>query len=341
LSVPRLKRSRPNGPGIARRARGRGFTYVDVNGTTLTDAPTLERIKALVIPPAWRDVWICPYPNGHIQAIGVDAAGRRQYLYHPDWRTRRDAIKHDHVTDVARLLPAARARIAEDLASRGLNKRRVLAAAARMLDLGFFRIGGERYAEENSSYGLATIRREHVTLERGGVVTFAYPAKSGRQRVQALAEPGVVAVIRALLKRPGGGEELLAYRDGGVWRDVRSSDINDYLCEVVGTEVSAKDFRTWHGTVLAAIALAVAQPEGMSPTARKRLVTHAVKEVSTYLGNTPAVCRRSYIDPRVIERFEAGETIERAVPLLGVGTEEGQLASMGGAERAVLRLLTD
>ena len=339
--MPRLKRSNPAGPGILRKTRGRGFTYVDVDGSPLTDQPTRERIKALVIPPAWRDVWICPYPNGHIQAIGIDDAGRRQYLYHPDWRARRDAIKHDHVVEVARRLPAARERIGADLATRGLNRRRVLATAARMLDLGFFRIGGERYAEENSSYGLATIRREHVSLERGGVVTFDYPAKSGRQRVQALAEPGVVAVIRALLKRPGGGEELLAYRQGSEWRDVRSVDINDYLCEVVGTEVSAKDFRTWHGTVLAAIALAVAVPDGMSPTARKRLVTHAVKEVSEYLGNTPAVCRSSYIDPRVIERFESGETIERAVPLLGAEAEAGELASIGGAERAVLRLLAD
>jgi len=338
--VARLKRSAPERAGILRKARGRGFTYVDVDGSTVKDPATRARIKDLVIPPAWRDVWICPYPNGHIQVTGVDAAGRRQYLYHADWRTRKDAIKHDHVVDVAKRLPIARERIGADLASRGLNRRRVLATAARMLDLGFFRIGGERYAEENSSYGLATIRREHVTIERGGVVTFDYPAKSGRQRVQALAEPGVVAVIKALLKRPGGGDELLAYRQGGEWRDVRGVDINDYLCEVVGTEVSAKDFRTWHGTVLAAIALAVAEPAGMSPTARKRLVTHAVKEVSTYLGNTPAVCRKSYIDPRVLERFEAGETIERAVPLLGAGTEEGQLASMGGAERAVLRLLT-
>ena len=237
--MPRLKRSDPSRPGIVRKGRGRGFTYLDIDGSPLTDAPTRERIKALVIPPAWRDVWICPYPNGHVQAIGVDAAGRRQYQYHPDWRVRRDVIKHDHVVDVARRLPAARERIDADLASRGLNRRRVLATAARMLDLGFFRIGGERYAEENSSYGLATIRREHVSLERGGIVTFDYPAKSGRQRVQALAEPRVVAVIKALLKRPGGGDELLAYRLGREWRDLRSADINEYLSEVVGTEVSA------------------------------------------------------------------------------------------------------
>jgi DNA topoisomerase-1 len=324
--VPRLRRSDPTRPGLGRKVSGRGFRYVDVDGSRLTDPDALARIKALVIPPAWQDVWICPYPNGHIQAIGVDAAGRRQYLYHPAWRSRQDAMKHDHVIEVARRLPAARQRIAEDLGSRGLNRRRVLATAARMLDLGFFRVGGERYAEENSSYGLATID---------------YPAKSGRQRVQALAEPGVVAVVRALLKRPGGGEELLAYRQGRDWRDVRSTDINEYLCEVVGTDVSAKDFRTWHGTVLAAIALAVAEPDGMSPSARKRLVTHAVKEVSSYLGNTPTVCRKSYIDPRVIERFEEGATIERAVPLLGVGTEAGHLASLGGAEQAVLRLLAD
>lgn len=325
-----------------RKRHGRGFRYLDVDGSTLADAPTKARIAALVIPPAWQDVWICAYPNGHIQAIGTDDAGRRQYLYHPDWRTRRDAVKHDHVVEVARRLPQAREQIRADLADRGLSRRRVLAVAARMLDLGFFRIGGERYAEENSSYGLATIRREHVSLERGGVVSFDYPAKSGRQRVQALAEPRVAETIRKLLRRPDHGPELLAYYADRRWRDVRSTDINDYLCEVVGTEVSAKDFRTWHGTVLAAIALAVAvaEPEGMSPTARKRVVTHAVKEVSTYLGNTPAVCRRSYIDPRVLERFEHGQTIERAVPLLGADSGDGELASFGAAERAVLRLLT-
>jgi DNA topoisomerase-1 len=340
--MPRLRRSSPSGPGIRRVRRGRGFSYVDVDGTALTDAPTRARIKALVIPPAWTDVWICPYPNGHIQAVGTDQAGRRQYLYHPDWRARRDAAKHDHVLDVARRLPEARERIGADLATRGLNRRRVLATAARMLDLGFFRVGGERYAEENSSYGLATIRREHVTVQRGGVVAFDYPAKSGRQRVQALAEPGVVTVVKALLRRPDPAPELLAYVGSDRrWHDVRSSDINAYLCEVVGTDVSAKDFRTWHGTVLAAIALAVAEPSGMSRTARKRLVTHAVKEVSEYLGNTPAVCRASYIDPRILERFESGETIEQAVPLLGADAGEGQLASIGAAEQAVLRLLAD
>ena len=319
---------------------GRGFRYLDMAGGAITDGPTKARIAALVIPPAWQDVWICPHPNGHIQALGTDAAGRRQYVYHPDWRAPRDAVKHDHVLELGQRLPAARERVAIDLASRGLNRRRVLATAARMLDLGFFRVGGERYALQNNSYGLATILREHVSVRRGGLVTFDYPAKSGQRRVQSLAEPNVVAVIRALLRRTDGGLELLAFRQGDRWYDVRSSDINDYLCEIVGFPVSAKDFRTWHGTVLAAIALAVVEVDGMSATARKRVVSRAVTEVSEYLGNTPAVCRRSYIDPRVIDRFERGETISSVLSRLGAGAEEGQLASIGAAERAVLKLLS-
>lgn len=337
--MPRLRRSNPAKPGIKRQRRGRGFTYVDVDGSPLRDQEIRTRIADLVIPPAWQDVWITPHPNGHIQAIGVDAAGRKQYIYHADWRTRRDALKHDHVLELGKRLPAARQRVAADLEGSGLTRLRVLAASARMLDLGFFRVGGERYAEENGSYGLATIRREHVHVQRGGLVVFDYPAKSGRQRVQHLTEPAVVDVVRGLLRRRDGGEELLAYKDGREWRDIRSQDINDYLREIVGAEVSAKDFRTWHGTVLAAIALAVVEPDGMSETARKRAVTRAVKEVSEYLGNTPAVCRRSYIDSRVIDHFESGETISNVIPRLGADADEGMLASIGAAERATLRLL--
>jgi DNA topoisomerase IB len=338
--MPRLRRANPSGPGIRRLVRGRGFSYVGVDGAALTDPADRARIKALVIPPAWQDVWICPYPDGHIQAVGRDAAGRKQYLYHPVWRARRDALKHDHVLELGRRLPAARERIAVDLGDRGLTRRRVLAAAARMLDLGFFRVGGERYAEQNNSYGLATIRREHVHIERGGLVVFDYPSKSGRHRVQSLTEPAVVAVVRSLLRRQGGGDELLACRDNGRWRDIRSAEINDYLCDVVGAPVSAKDFRTWHGTVLAAIALSVVHVDGMTAAGRKRAVAHAVREVSEYLGNTPAVCRRSYIDPRVIDHFESGETINNVLPRLGAEAGEGELASIGAAERAVLRLLT-
>ena len=338
--MPRLRRSNPAKPGIKRLPRGRGFTYVDLDGTTVTDPVVRARIADLVIPPAWRDVWISPYPNGHIQAIGIDAAGRKQYLYHADWRARRDALKHDHVLELGRRLPAARAQVAEDLAGSGLTRRRVLATAARMLDLGFFRVGGERYAEANGSYGLATIRREHVHVQRGGLVVFDYPAKSGRQRVQQLTEPAVVEVVRALLRRRGGGEELLAYYADRQWRDIRSHDINDYLREIVGAEVSAKDFRTWHGTVLAAIALAVVEPQGMSPSGRKAAVARAVREVSEYLGNTPAVCRRSYIDSRVIDHFESGETISNVLPLLGEEADAGMLASIGAAERATLQLLS-
>jgi DNA topoisomerase IB len=298
----------------------------------------VTRIKALVIPPAWKDVWICPWPNGHIQAVGFDAAGRKQYLYHPRWRERRDQEKFEHMLDFAAALPKVRQTVTAGLAGRGLHRDRVLAAAVRLLDLGFFRVGGERYAEDNGTYGLATLRRDHVRFSKGQIV-FCYPAKGGCERVQAVAEAQACRVVRALRSRPDDGEALFAYRrDGGGWHDVTSSEINDYLKEVTGLDVSAKDFRTWNATVLAAVGLAVSPVPRTSASSRRRAVARVVKEVSEYLGNTPAVCRASYIDPRVIERYQRGDTIVDALDRLGQA-EDGALATQGAIEEAVLNLL--
>jgi DNA topoisomerase IB len=252
----RLCRSDCSGPGLTRGRRGEGFQILDERRDPIDDEETLERVRDLVIPPAWRDVWICPAPNGHIQATGLDEAGRKQYRYHDAWRVRRDAAKFDDMLAFARLLPGLREEVARELARGELDREGVLAAAVRLLDRGFFRVGGEGYAGENGSFGLATIRREHVT-QRGETVVFDYPAKSGKRRVQAVVDPEVAAVVRTLKRRRGGGEELLAYKERGRWRDVRSEDVNAWLKDRTGQDVSAKEFRTWGATVLAAVGLAV------------------------------------------------------------------------------------
>jgi DNA topoisomerase-1 len=335
--MPRLRRSDPSSPGITRRRSGRGFTYVDTGQNRVTHPETLQRIKRLVIPPAWSDVWICPHPNGHLQAVGTDAAGRRQYLYHPAWRARRDAEKFDRVLEFGRSLPRLRTAAASDLSRGGLHRSRVLACAARLLDRGFFRVGSEAYAESNGSVGLATIEKSHVTCE-GEVVTFDFPAKGGKQRVQSVVDPDVLEVVQSLKRRRGGGDDLLAFRKGGSWVDVRSEDINAYIKEHTGGEFTAKDFRTWHGTVLAAISLAVAAPASTSPSRQKRAMAWAVKEVAHYLGNTPAVCRASYVDPRVFDRYRAGVTI--AGVLGEIGTDSLERPSMQSAiEEAVIDLI--
>jgi DNA topoisomerase IB len=329
----RLRRVSPSIPGWSRRQHGRGFVYRDEHGRRLA-AADVARCKALVIPPAWRDVWICPLANGHLQAVGTDDAGRRQYLYHPDWRAKRDRVKHDRVLDVGVRLPQARARVGELIALDGMPRERALATAFRLLDLGLFRVGGESYADENGSYGLATLEKRHVHLD-GDRVVFDYAAKSGQQHHVVVTDPAVRAAVAALKRRRGGGSQLLAYRDGRRWRDIRSRDINEFVKEVVGGDVSAKDFRTWHGTVVAASALAETADAVATRTARRRAVRRAAERVSEELGNTPAVARRSYVDPRVVDRFEAGETIGATA----AGRDDER--SRRKAERAVLRLLTD
>ena len=328
-------------PGMARRRRGKGFLYLDAAGQPVTDESTLARISALVIPPAWQDVWICPVANGHVQATGVDVRGRRQYRYHDAWRMQRDLEKHDRILEFAARLPGARERLLEHLrATLELSRERVLACAVRLIDLGFFRIGGEQYAEENGSYGLATLRKDHVRVTANGEVELEFVGKSGKLWHRCVAEPEVVDVVRALKRRRGGGPELLAFRGPGGWVDVRSTDINAFLREVTGGDATAKDFRTWSATVLAAIGLAVST-HATTETDRKRAIARVVREVADKMGNTAAVCRASYIDPRVIDLYESGVTVAGDLEALGASVGYGEPAFQGAVEAAVLRLLRD
>jgi len=346
--VVRLRRVSCSGPGIARVREGTGFRYVDASGAPVADEAVLARIAALVIPPAWEDVWVCSVATGHIQATGVDVKGRRQYRYHDAWRLQRDLAKHDRVLDFAARLPSARERMRHDLTTSGLTRTRVLACAVRLLDLGFFRIGGEQYASENQSYGLATLLKEHVTVTTSALgdleVGFEFTGKSGKLWERSLVEPEVAAVVKQLRLRRGGGPELLAFRTGngrnGAWVDVKSGDINDYLRSVTGGDDTAKDFRTWSATVMAAVGLAVST-HAESPTARKRAVTRVVKEVAEKLGNTPAVCRASYIDPRIIDLYDHRVTIAPQLEALGDEASYGSPAFQGAIEQAVLSLLRE
>jgi DNA topoisomerase I len=337
--MPRLRRVDCSAPGITRRRRGRGFEYLDETGERIEEPEVLERIRELVIPPAWENVWICPYPFGHIQAVGTDAAGRRQYVYHLRWRERRDQEKFDEMIRFARALPRIRKITARELAEKNITRERVLAGAVRLLDRGFFRIGTEDYAEQNQTYGLATMQKRHVTLEGDGVLRFDYVAKGGKRRIQSLVDPEVYELLGAL-KRRTGGPELFAYKNGKSWVDVRSDDINDFIKEISGEGFSAKDFRTWNATVIAAVAVAVSGRAAETRTARKRAITRAIQEVAHYLGNTPAVCRASYIDPRVFDRYQDGYTIGGALDRLG-DVDLGQPSFQGAVEDAVLDLLEE
>ena len=251
--MPRLRRVDCSGPGIHRVRRGSGFAYIDADGERVDEREVLERIRELAIPPAWNDVWICPYPNGHLQATGLDAAGRKQYRYHDAWRLRRDAEKFEDMVRFAKALPRLREHVDADLAaSNQLTRERVLACAVRLLDRGFFRIGTEEYTVTNESYGLATMRKEHVTIRDGQTMVFDYPAKSGKRQVHAVVDPLAIDIVGRLRRRRGGGPELLAHKRGSRWYDLKSADINAYLKEATGADFSAKDFRTWSATVICA-----------------------------------------------------------------------------------------
>ncbi|MGZ4337365.1 MAG: DNA topoisomerase IB [Gaiellaceae bacterium] len=326
--MPRLRRADCSAPGLTRRRHGRGFGYVDEQGRSVRDPEVVERIRSLAIPPAWADVWICPDPNGHLQAVGRDQAGRRQYLYHPRWRTHRDRQKFDEMLAFAETLPSARRRVAGLLRRRGLTRERVLAFAFGLLDRGFFRIGGEEYAELNGSHGLATLERRHVRLEADGAIVFDYEGKTGRRQVQRVVDPALSRVAAELRRSRRRGTGFLAFRNGRGWVDVRSDDINAFVKELTSPEFSAKDFRTWHATVLAAVSLA-ASAEPARKAGRDRAIAAAVRDVAESLGNTPAVCRASYIDPRLFDHFRAGSTI---APSLG---------SRNAIETAVRELLAN
>jgi DNA topoisomerase IB len=316
--------------------RGRGFAYLNESGGRLEDQAVLERLRVLAIPPAWKDVWICPDPLGHLQATGIDAAGRKQYLYHPRWREHRDRQKFRRMERFGSLLPKLRRRIATDLGDEKLSYERVLACAVRLLDVGMFRIGSEQYADDDGGIGLATVQKRHVSIGPAGA-TFDYPAKGGIRRAQLIVDPQSLEVVRALKRRRSGGEQLLAYRNGGRWIGLRSEEINDYLKRELGEEFSAKDFRTWNATVLAAVSLATDGRNADSKTTRKRAIDRAVRAVAELLGNTPAVARRSYIDPRVFDRYLSGWSIAGAIGHLKSADDRGRAR----IERAVLDLLAD
>jgi DNA topoisomerase IB len=350
--MPRLRRSNCAAPGITRRRRGRGFEYLDPAGEHIDDPEVLERIADLAIPPAWREVWICMDPQGHLQSTGFDAAARKQYLYHEGWRAHRDRAKFDSMLAFGESLPRVRRRIVRDLAldrdgrsarlgPKGLTRERVLACSVRLLDLGFFRIGSEDYAERNESYGLTTMLREHVTVGDDELV-FDFPAKSGKRRVQEIADSDALAIVAAL-KRRRSGSQLLAYREASDWVELRAEDVNDYIKRHSAGEFTAKDFRTWNATVLAAVALAVAEDAPRGSAARERTVTRSIRTVAAYLGNTPAVCRASYVDPRVIDRYHAGTTIAETLRPLSAtsGPDLSDARVRRRIESAVLELLAD
>jgi DNA topoisomerase-1 len=323
----RLRRSVVNGPGLHRVRRGKGFSYHDQDGKPVTDEATLTRIKDLVIPPAWKKVWISPHANGHIQAVGYDVAGRRQYLYHEKWLEERAEEKFDRVLEMSKSLPDMRRRVNADLRMRGLGRDRVLALALQLLDLGYFRAGGEQYAEENNSFGIATLLCEHVSLQRQAV-EFDFPAKSGVRRTLTIDDPEVARSVRALLRRPDRTERLLSCRNSAGWRDIHSDDLNARFKELVGAEYTVKDLRTWHGTVLAAAAFVDTDPP-VNKTVIKRVESAVMKEVSEELGNTPAVARSSYVDPRVVEGYEKSMTI-------ATGLRRAERARTPGERQAIL-----
>ncbi|MEV8039465.1 DNA topoisomerase IB [Arthrobacter sp. NPDC080082] len=303
----RLRRSNASGRGYRRVPSGSGFSYKDLDGSTIPPGELRDRLEGLGIPPAWTDVWIAPYENGHIQATGVDAVGRRQYIYHPTWRERKDRVKFDRSLQLAETLPSARRGVTLDLRSEGLTRERVLAAAFRMLDSGSLRVGSERYTNENGSHGLATLLCAHVTV-RKNELRLTFPAKSGKTWESRIDDADLAAVVRSL-KRRGGNARLLAYKNGRSWHPVTSAEINDYVKERTGGDFTAKDFRTLRGTVAAAVSLARSGPQP-KVSARKRAVSRAMVDASAVLGNTPSIARKSYVDPRLLDHFAAGETID-------------------------------
>jgi DNA topoisomerase-1 len=331
----RLRKTSPGQPGWTRRRAGAGFVYLDEHGDRLP--PELsQRVKDLVIPPAWEDVWVTPYDNGHLQAVGTDDAGRRQYLYHEEWRTRRDAEKFDRMLEFGRALVRARERVLVDLGSQGMPLERACAAAVRLLDLGYFRIGNDVYADEHGSFGLTTLERRHVRRQQDRLV-FTFVGKSGVDHRIEIDDATVIEALEVMRRRKSKDLRLLAYKNGRSWRSVLPDLVNEYVRESTGLEATAKDFRTWHATVLAAAALAETDEPGESTASRKRAVVGAMKEVAEFLGNTPALARSAYVDPRVLEAYEHGRTIHGTTRRRYDNPDERQAA----LERATLKLIKE
>ncbi len=329
-AVAGLVRSDPHGLGITRARGPDGFWYRDPSGALITDQETLERIRALRVPPAWENVWISAEPLGHIQATGADSRGRIQYLYHRLWREQRDAQKFAHMLRFASALPGLRTAAADDLKHRGLIRERVVAGVVRLIDLGLFRIGGEKYAELDHHYGATTLMKQHVRLTRDGMM-FDYIAKSGQHRTIVVRDPLVRPTVRALVRTDNGLDTLFCYQHGDAWHILHSHQVNSYIAGRAGGHFTAKEFRTWNATVLMALVLANAGPS--APPDRKQVIAASVREVARWLGDTPAVARASYIDPRLITRYEADGQLP-SIPAL-----PAELPAPAGAEAAVAALL--
>ncbi len=327
-AVPGLTRSDPRSPGISRVRAGEGFRYDGPAGEQITDAQTLARIHALAIPPAWTSIWISPDPQGHIQATGVDSRGRTQYRYHQLWRAQRDAQKFEHMIRFAGALPTLRTATLQDLGRRGLDRGRVAASAVRLIDLGLFRLGSERYAELDHHYGATTLEKRHVSVRRDGLL-FDYVGKEGRRRAITVTDRAVLSTVRTLARSDNGLDALFCWQDGAGWHPLHSHDVSTYIAENAGGHFTAKEFRTWNATVLMALLLA---NSGQHATIRSA-INASVRAVADWLGDTPAVARSSYIDPRLIGRYESDGSLAM-IPVLPPA-----LPTSAAAEIAVATLL--
>ena len=323
-------------PGITRRRRGRGWSYHTADGTPVRDTEVLERIRRLAIPPAWTDVWICPWPNGHIQATGRDARGRKQHRYHPDWRAHRDGEKYARLIAFAEALPRIRQRVDEDLALPGLPRRKVLATVVRLLELTLIRVGNDEYTRLNKSFGLTTLRDRHAKIA-GSTVRFRFRGKGGKEHEVGLRDRRLAALIRRCQELPG--QELFQYQEDGTVRDVTSDDVNAYIREIAGEQFSAKDFRTWAGTVLAYRALRGLEPAEDERRTRRNVV-EAIRRTAGVLGNTAAVCRASYVHPAVLEAY-----VEGAIDAAEVADDQTRVGAAAETapeeEQAVVDLLRE
>ncbi|MBA2776451.1 MAG: DNA topoisomerase IB [Chloroflexia bacterium] len=313
-------------PGFTRTKRGTGWSFHNADGALIADKDEIQRIRSIAVPPAWTDVWICPWPTGHIQATGLDARGRKQYRYHPKWREVRDDNKYQGILAFADALPAIRKRVEHDIALPGLLREKVLATVVRLLEVTLIRVGNASYAKENESYGLTTIRKKHVA-QKGSDIRFRFTGKSGKEWDLSVKDRRIASVVRKCSELPG--YELFKYEDdNGELVDVTSADINAYLQEITGEEFTSKDFRTWAGTVLAAMALDEFDAFDSSAEAKKNVVS-AIETVSRQLGNTPAICRKCYVHPAILDSYLDGElagTIGREIGKK-VRNEFGQLSA--------------
>jgi DNA topoisomerase-1 len=302
-----LRYASDSSPGYRRKRTGTSFTYYDKDGKRITDKAVIRRIKSIGIPPAYEFVWICPSANGHIQATGLDARGRKQYRYHPKWRELRDQNKYEHIMRFAAALPALRCRVASDMKRDGLPREKVLATIVSLLEKTLIRVGNAEYAEQNKSYGLTTIHRKHVAIGRG-VLRFDFTGKSGKQWKLQVEDKRIAAIVKRCAEIPG--HELFKYRDGdGQSRTVDSGDVNQYIREITQQDFSAKDFRTWAGTVLAALALSEFKKYDSQAEAKRNVVA-AIEKVAKQLGNTPAICRKSYVHPEILNAYIAGDLVK-------------------------------